>query len=199
MRRQPKQARSKEKVTAIVQAAIEQLSVVGYEGLSTADVAERAGVSVGTLYQFFDNKDDLMAAIAEEHTAAMQQFRAKYLGGDAIYVPPEILIGRTFDWLVDHNAQYPTFHQIFGVSWHDSSMMQMLDETMRDIIVDLAAILHHHAPTLTANEAQIGATVLVSTTKGMFSILDSAEDAAHPAIIAGIKQMALLYFNDLTS
>ena len=197
MRRLPKQARSKAKVAAIVQAAIDMLRESGYEALSTADIAQRAGVSVGTLYQFFDNKDDLMEAIAEQHANAMQEFRQQYFGADAVYVPPEILVGRTFDWLIAHNTEYPTFHQLFGGNWSDTHILDQLNATMFDIISDLARILRHHNPTLAPEQSQLGATVLVSITKGMFGILDSAESHHHPALIAELKRMALLYFNDL--
>lgn len=55
-RKQPKQARSAELVAAVLQAASRVLAEVGAQGFTTARVAERAGVSVGSLYQYFPNK-----------------------------------------------------------------------------------------------------------------------------------------------
>ncbi len=55
-RKQPKQARSAELVSAILTAAIQVLAQEGAARFTTARVAERAGVSVGSLYQYFPNK-----------------------------------------------------------------------------------------------------------------------------------------------
>ncbi|ESX81196.1 MULTISPECIES: TetR family transcriptional regulator [unclassified Mesorhizobium] len=55
-RKQPKQARSAELVAAILEAAVQVLAREGAQRFTTARVAEKAGVSVGSLYQYFPNK-----------------------------------------------------------------------------------------------------------------------------------------------
>jgi AcrR family transcriptional regulator len=55
-RKQPKQARSAELVATILEAAIRVLAKEGAQRFTTARVAEKAGVSVGSLYQYFPNK-----------------------------------------------------------------------------------------------------------------------------------------------
>lgn len=55
-RKQPQQARSAELVAAILQAAVQVLAKEGMRRFTTARVAERAGVSVGSVYQYFPNK-----------------------------------------------------------------------------------------------------------------------------------------------
>ncbi|KPC54587.1 TetR family transcriptional regulator [Amantichitinum ursilacus] len=55
-RKQPKQARSTELVDAILTAAIQVLAREGAARFTTARVAEKAGVSVGSVYQYFPNK-----------------------------------------------------------------------------------------------------------------------------------------------
>ena len=55
-RKQPRQARSSDLVAAVLEAAAQVLAEVGAERFTTARVAERAGVSIGSLYQYFPNK-----------------------------------------------------------------------------------------------------------------------------------------------
>src|SRR5580698_10406338 len=55
-RKQPKQARSAELVATILEAAVQVLARQGAQRFTTARVAETAGVSVGSLYQYFPNK-----------------------------------------------------------------------------------------------------------------------------------------------
>jgi AcrR family transcriptional regulator len=66
-RKTPVQARSAASVDAIVEATIQVLLSVGKEKLTTTRVALRAGVSVGTLYQYFPNKSALLKALLKRH------------------------------------------------------------------------------------------------------------------------------------
>lgn len=66
-RKTPVQARSVHTVDAILQASVQVLLAGGLDRLTTTRVAERAGVSVGTLYQYFPNKRALMATVLERH------------------------------------------------------------------------------------------------------------------------------------
>ncbi len=66
-RKTPIQARSSASVDAILQATLQVLTSVGKERLTTTRVALRAGVSVGTLYQYFPNKSALLQACLRVH------------------------------------------------------------------------------------------------------------------------------------
>src|SRR5580693_9999160 len=66
-RKTPVQARSEATVEAIFEATIQVLLEVGLDLLTTTRVAERAGVSVGTLYQYYPNKHSLLFAVLEHH------------------------------------------------------------------------------------------------------------------------------------
>ncbi|WP_050629865.1 TetR family transcriptional regulator [Bradyrhizobium viridifuturi] len=59
-RKQPQQARSADLVAAILDAAVQVLTKEGAQRFTTARVAERAGVSVGSLYQYFPNKASIL-------------------------------------------------------------------------------------------------------------------------------------------
>jgi AcrR family transcriptional regulator len=59
-RKQPKQARSSRLVADILEAAVQVLSREGARRFTTARVAERAGISVGSLYQYFPNKEAIL-------------------------------------------------------------------------------------------------------------------------------------------
>jgi AcrR family transcriptional regulator len=66
-RKAPRQQRSRETVAAILDATARVLVRHGYAGTNTNRVAEAAGVSVGSLYQYFPSKESLVAALHERH------------------------------------------------------------------------------------------------------------------------------------
>ena len=67
-RRDPKQLRSRAIVEAIVEAGRRILEAEGAGALTTNHIAERAGVSIGSLYRYFPNKEAVIAAICETET-----------------------------------------------------------------------------------------------------------------------------------
>jgi AcrR family transcriptional regulator len=83
-RKSPVQARSTASVDAILEATIQVLLSVGKERLTTTRVASRAGVSVGTLYQYFPNKSALLQAVLKLHmdevTEAVERTCREYRG-----------------------------------------------------------------------------------------------------------------------
>jgi AcrR family transcriptional regulator len=73
-RKQPKQARSADLVATILEAAIQVLAREGAQRFTTARVAEKAGVSVGSLYQYFPNKAAILFRLQSDEwrqTSAM--------------------------------------------------------------------------------------------------------------------------------
>jgi AcrR family transcriptional regulator len=83
-RKLPRQARSKETIAAIFEATIQVLIAEGAQRLTTTHVAERAGVSVGTLYQYFPHKAALLYAVIarylEEVAKAVEAYCQQAVG-----------------------------------------------------------------------------------------------------------------------
>lgn len=69
-RKSPVQARSAATIAALHTAAIQVLTRDGLSGCTTTGIAERAGLSVGSLYQYYPNRDALLAAVLENHLTA---------------------------------------------------------------------------------------------------------------------------------
>ncbi len=65
--REPKQERSRKRVTAILNAARDIIQEHGLEGLQMRELAKTAGVPIGTLYQFFDDREAILAYLAAQY------------------------------------------------------------------------------------------------------------------------------------
>lgn len=71
LRRRPVQRRSRERVARLLDACAALLDEVGYDALTTREVARRADVPIGTLYQFFSDRQALCRALAERNLDAL--------------------------------------------------------------------------------------------------------------------------------
>jgi AcrR family transcriptional regulator len=113
-RKPPQQSRSRVTVSAILDAMIRVLEHEGPEAASTSRVAEIAGVSVGTLYQYFANRDAILDALQDrefERAGAMIQRVLAPPGG----VPDRAVARRVVEELLRLYRAAPALHRVLAV------------------------------------------------------------------------------------
>jgi AcrR family transcriptional regulator len=103
-RKTPIQARSTVTVGAISEATIQVLLTHGADRLTTTRVAGRAGVSVGTLYQYYPNKRSLLFAVFEDHMDRVAR-AVEVACEDALHKPMSEMIRRVVEAYVDVKMQ----------------------------------------------------------------------------------------------
>jgi AcrR family transcriptional regulator len=91
-RKHPKQARSNELVAAVLDAAIQVLTSEGAQRFTTARVAERAGVSVGSLYQYFPNKAAILFRLQSDEWRRTTELLRDIM--EAVADPPLVRLRR---------------------------------------------------------------------------------------------------------
>jgi AcrR family transcriptional regulator len=89
-RKQPQQARSNELVAAILDAAVQVLAKEGAQRFTTARVAERAGVSVGSLYQYFPNKAAILFRLQSDEWRSTSELLRGILADRATSPPARL-------------------------------------------------------------------------------------------------------------
>lgn len=115
-RKIPQQARSSATVEAIHDATVQVLLAEGAGRLSTTRVAERAGVSVGTLYQYYPHKQALLFAIVERHLEGLMtrmEARAGQLKGRDLTTVAE---GLAIEWLEAKLAEDAISRAIYAIA-----------------------------------------------------------------------------------
>jgi AcrR family transcriptional regulator len=80
LRKQPKQARSTELIAVVLEAAAQVLAKEGAQRFTTARVAERAGVSIGSLYQYFPNKAAILFRLQSDEWRRTTDLLGSILG-----------------------------------------------------------------------------------------------------------------------
>lgn len=92
-RRTPRQERAQATVEALLMATAQVLVEEGYARASTNRIARRAGVSVGSLYQYFSNKDALIHALLEQLVDQQFALLGRFLGDQALGDPEQTIRG----------------------------------------------------------------------------------------------------------
>src|SRR3954471_17613134 len=87
LRRVPQQDRGQRRVDLILDAASAVIAEVGVDGATTNAIAARARTSVGSLYQFFPNKDAIVQALAVRYTSAFEQLKDRVMALEVADLP----------------------------------------------------------------------------------------------------------------
>ncbi|MGC1310406.1 MAG: TetR/AcrR family transcriptional regulator [Phormidesmis sp.] len=112
-RKLPKQDRSRVTVDAILTAAAHILTEDGYDTASTNRIAERAGVSIGSLYQYFPNKEAIITALRERHIDEMAEIVESVVNQTA-HQPIDLALHELVKACVAAHQIDPTLHQVLS-------------------------------------------------------------------------------------
>jgi AcrR family transcriptional regulator len=139
-RKIPRQARAEATVGAIFEAAIQVLLAEGERRLTTTRVAERAGVSVGTMYQYFPHKQALLYAVLESHlahVAAAVEAACERHRGRPIAEMADILVGA----FLGAKAERLDLTQALYLITEDLDTTALLAEALDRNVTSTAALL----------------------------------------------------------
>jgi AcrR family transcriptional regulator len=108
-----------------LRAAVEVIDDVGWDRASTNVIAERAGVSIGSLYQYFDSKETLLSKLIEQHHQAVDEVIGSVLARYSPQQPIEEVFRGLFKGLVELHQRDPVLTRVLasGVPQHRSREM----------------------------------------------------------------------------
>ncbi|MGA2418811.1 MAG: TetR/AcrR family transcriptional regulator [Candidatus Acidiferrum sp.] len=188
-RKWPVQARSAASVDAILQATIQVLLHVGKDRLTTTRVALRAGVSVGTLYQYFPNKSALLQAVLKRHLDAVTSAVERVCEGQRGKTFPEMAAALITAFFVAKMKDAKTSVALYSVSSDvDGARIsqQMGVRTHKAIVAMLSS-----ASQLLAKDPQLVAAILQGAMAGVSRrLLESPNPEKH----FGEMQQELILF-----
>jgi len=172
-RKTPRQQRSKATVDAILKAASRILVDEGYEATTTRGVAERAGVSIGSLYQYFPSKEALVMAIAERQMERVRIHVTEALA-DAANAPLPEVARLLAQGIIGAYAENPRLYQEvfeqgprFGLGGTSRALHQRIESVVR-------SFLTQHAGSLRPRNLDLATFVIVRTIRGV--ILSAATE-----------------------
>ncbi|QMU78768.1 TetR/AcrR family transcriptional regulator [Streptacidiphilus sp. PB12-B1b] len=189
-----RQARGERRMAELLRAAGEVFAQSGYSAATTNAIAARAGVSPGTLYQYFPNKDAIADAVAEQYTTELRAVMDSVLGSAPQGMPLPELLDVIIDPLVAFHIAHPACIVLFvgpDSPQHLTELHLPLHAAMLERIGALLAVL---APQLPAERLQRSAEVAVHMFKGVMPLVLASAPQDRPAYVAELKLTFEGYF-----
>jgi AcrR family transcriptional regulator len=197
-----RQARGERRMSEILDAALALFAEVGYEAASTNRIAARAGISPGSLYQFFANKEAITEALSTRLAAEMGAAHAAAFDHAADHaavadLPMDELLDRVLDPLIAFSLANPGAKALIGgpdVPAQLAAATRPLQEAMRGRV---AAVIGARAPGLSAAERDRTALVAVQIVRALMAPITAADGAERAALVGELKRAVGAYLAPL--
>ncbi|MEV0384458.1 TetR/AcrR family transcriptional regulator [Nonomuraea sp. NPDC050643] len=190
-----RQARGLKRMAEILDAAELVIAEVGYPEMTTNQVAARAGMSPGSLYQFFRNKEEILDGLVARYTVDRQEFWAGRLAAVTPEIPLEALVGQLVEESVRFKSESPAYWVLlYGTATGDqfAAASQRLHE---DIARQLAAMLRRRSPGLPEERALLNGTMALAMVKAVMPMITTAPPERAAELTGELKLMLVRYLS----
>ncbi|MFN3320272.1 MAG: TetR/AcrR family transcriptional regulator [Allorhizobium sp.] len=165
--KEPKRKRGIARVAKLLDAGAAVFAEQGYKAATMTEIAARAGAPIGSLYQFFPNKDlladALIARYAEHVEAALDRIKAEASGLDAMQLGDRLL-----DVLVAHATERSLALSLLDARWEQPGVRPgLLREGLRRRIAEILSVWR---PAIAEEQAQVMAVVLLQAMKSLVQL-----------------------------
>lgn len=186
-RKQPIQARSVATVSAILEGVAQVLESEGFEKLTTTRVAERAGTSVGTLYQYFPSKEALLVAVVEQKMADIDRALSVIFELPAS-APLSEHVRVMITSLIDEKRRRPRLNAELARQAPRLEQQQLIARVLDRAQGMVRALLDAHADETSVDDTDLTAWLVVHAVNGMIdgALLSAPERLEDPRLTEAI-------------
>jgi AcrR family transcriptional regulator len=182
-RKEPRQPRGHETRARILDAARRVFAAHGYAAGTTNRIAAAAGLSVGSLYQYFPNKDAILVQLVDAHidagAARVDEAVAGVLAAHAPALPPLAeLVGAVVDAMVDVHATDRRLHRVlFEEAPRPAELLARLHRVEAEAVARVAALLRAH-PEVEVPDVALAARMAVDTVESLVHRIVTDDESA---------------------
>jgi AcrR family transcriptional regulator len=200
MRRQPRQARSQERVSQILDVAEQMFIAEGYNATTTNAIATRAQVPIGSLYQFFPDKAAIVQALAVRYMDQLHQRFAALDADEVAKLPLSDYVDQIIDVTDGFFSDYPGYYAIFmQVQGTIPELAEIESAADAQLIQDLATSLSQYDSELQPDDYEAIAFVLVKAIGTLLWVSLGQEKNFRQRLVAETKRFTLNYLQSYFS
>lgn len=201
-RRRPRQPRGQKRVELLLDAAAAVIAESGLEAATAEAIALRARTAKGSLYQFFPNRDAVLAALALRYADEMRQIHERAFPMDPRGLPLDRLIDRIIRPLAEFHDTHPAFRRVFasveGPAGETRSTPARLRAGLFESFVDrLDVLFASRNPRLPARERRRAALVSASVGQAVLARRSRASAADKKPLLDDLRRLLALYLQPL--
>jgi AcrR family transcriptional regulator len=171
LRRHPQQARGQERIQRLLDAAEHIFADVGYDNATTNAIAARAETSIGSLYQFFPNKEAILKAVVLRYLEEMRTLFDQTLTPESVEtLPLPLFLERIIYGLAHLRESHAGFRPLFFATQISPEVIEHTTELKREIMQRINLLLALRNPTLSEQQCTICSRTCVALFQALMSL-----------------------------
>lgn len=187
--------RGERRIEQIIDAAADVFVEKGYEGASTNVIAAHAGISPGSLYQFFRNKEEIAEALAKRYSAVFEEALDHAFLIEAASAPTTVMADRIVDTLIAVNLAHPALRTVFR-GWDAPPALAAAIQPLTDgILMRVNALVLARQPSMAPEEARRIAMTTIGIFRGIIPLALMAPEPHRQAFAAELKRALVAYID----
>jgi AcrR family transcriptional regulator len=194
-----RQKRGVLRVEEILQAAGALFAELGYDKVTTNMIAARAGVSPGSLYQFFSNKEAIAQAFAADATEQLHRVYDSMLSSEAMTLPLQTFLDTFIDRIVAFNRSCPGYLALELGSTISSSLALALADFQQGLLARQDAILAAYWPQSTGEQRRLPLLVSYRLFLALLPLALQGDEEQQKAIVHEMKVVLYRYLEPIVS
>ena len=191
-----RQARGQRRIDLLLDVAALVFAEVGFDAATTNAIAARAGVSPGSLYQFFPNKDAMAEALADRFVERLRETQALF-GPEIEHLPLDELIDHVIDPLVAFHVAHQGFQALFTGSMVSPRLGVAVQGFLHAVVGRAESVLAVRAPHLSPRRRAQCARVSVELVRALLPLIVASDTAGRDAMVAELKAVQRGYLGPL--
>jgi len=192
-----RRARGVQRIASILDAAETVFAEVGYDEANTNRIAAQSGISPGSLYQFFSNKEEIAQALAARYTEELQRVYGSVFSDDAAALPFSPWLDRIIDALLAFHFAHPAFHILLSIPAPSVQFASLVDALPKELQTRFELGFRVRAPHLSPTQRRLSATMTVQFFKAVLRLLLQAEEAERRLLVRELKTALHRYLEPL--
>jgi AcrR family transcriptional regulator len=192
-RRSPKQERGQQRVDRILDAAAVEFARVGYEVATTNAIARRAKTSVGSVYQFYPNKEAILYALSNRYLELLRGLHDRVLGEQTNELSMPEFYDRLVDGIAEFHRSQPGFAALFYGSTTSPHLAAAAGVLHRECMARAEQTVAARLPTLPEEEVRMYAAINVEVVKSLLPLSETGDEAFRARVLEEIKKLLLTY------
>jgi len=165
-RKHASQDRSRATVDALIEATARILVREGFDKASTNQIAAKAGVSVGSLYQYFPSKEALVAAVMERHHRELMQVVSGALA-EVAALPMEQAVRKLVATAIEAHRIDPRLHRVLAEQIPRTGKLENIESFNRENYALFRAYLEAHRDECRTVDLELAAFVCVTSIEAL--------------------------------
>lgn len=192
-RKRASQERSRAMVDALIEATARILVREGFDAASTNRIAEKAGVSVGSLYQYFPSKEALVAAVIDRHSQELMKIVRGVLA-DVTSLPMKQAVHRLVAAAIEAHSVDPKLHRVLAEQIPRTGRLENIATFNRENFALFEAFLESHRREIRVVDLKLAAFVCVTSIEALThtAVLHDSEFLSDDAVEALVDEATRL-------